>query len=73
MIAEVFVLHLLQFTGPDQQHIQINPVEVVSTREPRGKDHVATGVHCLIFTVDGKFTAVIEDCKTVSDLLEQAK
>jgi hypothetical protein len=75
-IAAALALHLIRLTGPDGQHIEINPSEIVSIRTPRHeeqKGHFHERVRCLIFTGDGKFTAVIEDCDTVSRLLLQAE
>jgi hypothetical protein len=64
-------LHLVQLTGPDGQDIEINPVEVVSLREPRGTEasHFHNKVKCLIFTTDGKFVGVQQDCERVRELL----
>jgi hypothetical protein len=67
-------MHLILLTGPDHQVVLINPDEVVSLREPRGTDqstHFAKGIACLIFTADGKYTAVIETCAAVRQKLEQ--
>jgi hypothetical protein len=71
MFAAVFVaLRLVHFYGPDQQLIEINPDEVVAIREPRDSEkHFHQEVHCLVFTSDGKFVAVQEDCETVEQRL----
>jgi len=63
-MATVAVL-LVQLTGPDDQRIEVNPHEIVSVRAPRGPEHFAKGVRCVLHTTDGKFIAVVEDCDTV--------
>ena len=73
MITPLLVVYLVQFTGPDDQKIEVNPAEVVSTRIPRSEEHFAKGVRCLINTVDGKFIAVIQTCEQVHKLLEMEK
>jgi hypothetical protein len=64
-------VHLLILHGPGGQNIEINPDAVVSLRSPRGNEieHFQKGIRCLIFTNDGKFTAVIEDCATIHEML----
>lgn len=70
----IYLLVLLQLHGPGGQNIFINPNEVTSVREPRsGEDHFGKGVHCLVNTADGKFSAVVEDCATVRMLVEDGK
>jgi hypothetical protein len=64
-------LHLVELAGPDNQAIYVSPVEVVSIRAPRSSEHLGKRVRCLIHTVDGKFIAVVEDCGTVKQRLEQ--
>lgn len=72
MRAMLFALRLVQFYGPDNQLIEIAPDQVASLREPRGVEvrHFHEHAHCLIFTTDGKFTAVREDCRTVEQRLQ---
>jgi hypothetical protein len=65
----ILVLLLIQFTGPDDQRIDLNPADVVTTRTPRGDEHFAKGIKCLINTVDGKFITVKEDCEIVRQRL----
>jgi hypothetical protein len=67
----ILVLLLIQLTGPDDQRIDLNPADVVTTRVPRGDEHFAKGIKCLIHTVDGKFIVVKEDCATVRQQLEK--
>jgi hypothetical protein len=73
LAAAFIAIHLVVFTGPDHQAVEINPQEVASIREPRGTEHFASGTHCLIFTTDGKFTAVVQTCQQVHERLEQAE
>jgi hypothetical protein len=67
MLALLFVA----LTGPSNQMIYVSADEVISIRAPRSSDHLSKHVHCLIHTSDGKFIAVVEDCKTVKQRLEQ--
>ena len=67
----LLALHLVELTGPDDQIIYVSPQEVVSARAPRSSEHLGKRVHCLLHTVDGKFIAVVEDCRTVKQRLEQ--
>jgi hypothetical protein len=62
-------LHLVELHGPGNQSIYVSPIEVVGFRAPRAL--LAGNIKCLIQTVDGKFIAVIEDCNTVKQKLEQ--
>lgn len=61
-VAQLTLYHV---TGPDGQPIEISPDSVVSIRPPRNTDHFAKGTNCLIFTNDGKYTAVVETCPLV--------
>lgn len=64
MSVLVLVLALVRFTGPSGQPIDINPETIVSVRVPQAQaaEHFAPGTHCLLFTVDGKYIPVQEDC-----------
>jgi hypothetical protein len=66
-------IHLLWFTGPDQQVIAVNPSDIVSVRAPRKTEHFSKGVRCLIHTLDGKYIAIIEPCNVVFQRLEEAE
>jgi hypothetical protein len=69
-IAGLLALQLVHFYGPDNQLIEVNPDEVVAIREPRDTEqHFHEHVSCLIFTSDGKFVGVKEDCTTVEQRL----
>lgn len=60
-MAQTFIA----LTGPDNQMIQLNQHDIVSMRSPRRADHFAPGVRCVIFTSDGKFTLVVQECGAV--------
>lgn len=66
---------LVTLTGPDGRHIDVNAKRVVSTREPHhvDKKHIAEKIKCMVHTSDGKFIAVVEDCKTVRRLIEDTQ
>lgn len=64
-------MRLVQFYGPNNQIIEVNPDAVASIRAPRQseREHFHSNVNCLLFTSDGKFIGVMEDCKTVEQRL----
>jgi uncharacterized protein YrrD len=71
-VGILIAFYLVIFHGPDNQLIEVNPDEVVSIREPRDvEQHFHAKVNCLIFTSDGKFLGVVEDCHTVHSLLSE--
>ena len=45
MIA--LVLELVEFSGPDQQTIYVNPLAVISVRAPRGAEHFSWRIDIL--------------------------
>ena len=65
-------LTLILLTGPGGQTIELNPQAVVELRAPRGTDHVAKSVRCLVFTLDGRFVGVEESCARARDLVTKA-
>lgn len=70
----VALILLLQLTGPDGQMILLDADKVATLREPRGDpSHIAAGIHCLVFTVDGKNINVTETCEQVRDMLEHRR
>ena len=69
MVLAALALQLILLTGPDNQRIEVNPNAVTNFRSPRGNDHFAPGVHCLVFLSDGKPLTVIETCDQVKYLL----
>ena len=58
-------VELLRFTSPDGVPIYINPNEVSAVRPSRPTDHFGANVHCVMFTVDGKFVGLQETCDQV--------
>jgi hypothetical protein len=60
--------------GPDNQEIEINPKEISSIREVRGADagHFREGAKCLIIMTNGKFISTVENCRTVTDRVQEA-
>ena len=69
-VADKVALDLAHFTGPDGQLIEINPTEVVSVRAPGTiQAHVHPDTRCLVFTSDGKFVGVKEECADVEQRL----
>jgi hypothetical protein len=68
----ILALSLIELTGPDKQHIEVNPSEVVALRAPRPAEatHFAPGVKCLVYTTDTHFIGVRETCAEVRDLIE---
>jgi len=63
----ILAIQLVQFTGPDNQPISVNPMEVVSVRPVRKTDHMKG--NCIIHTSDGKFVLVSETCDVVKKML----
>jgi hypothetical protein len=73
MLGQVLLaLRLVQFTGPDNQLILLNPEQIIGLKEPRGQPgaHFHASVKCLVFTSDSKYTPVIETCSEVRRKLE---
>lgn len=65
--AAILALTLVKLHGPGGQIVEVNPEHVVGLREPRASptEHFQKEIRCLIFTLDGKFTGVLEDCAEV--------
>jgi hypothetical protein len=59
-------LALILLTGAGGHHVHINPAAVTSLRDARAPDHTHQTARCLVFTRDGKFIGVAEDCATVA-------
>jgi hypothetical protein len=71
VIAELFLLHLVRLTGTDGQLIEINPEEVVSVRAPGSiAEHLHPNTRCVVYTSDGKFISVRDECQDVQKKLE---
>ena len=76
LATAIAAFHLIQLHGPGGYEIDINPHEVSSIREPSGvasEGHFAKDIRCLLFMTNGKVTGVIEDCKTVKKMTEEAQ
>jgi hypothetical protein len=70
----VLALNFIQLTGPNNQTIDVNPDSIVSLRPHHGDDRpFHKEINCVIYTSDGKFVGVIEDCETVFLRLQGAK
>ena len=70
-LAAVLALHLVRLTGTDGQIVELNPEEVVSVRAPGGiAGHLHPHTHCVIYTSDGKFITVRDECQDVQKKLE---
>ena len=61
----------VRLTAPDNQKIDVNPEAITTTKGPREVRglHFPPSVQCVVYTADGKFAAVIEDCDTVWKLV----
>jgi hypothetical protein len=71
LVAQILALHLVRLTGTDGQIIEINPEEVVSVRAPGAiAEHLHPNTHCVIYTSDGKFISLRDDCADVQRKLE---
>lgn len=71
LLQIILAVNLIQFTGPENQVVEINPAQVVTTRKPRNTEgHFNKNIKCLIHTTDGKYVAVVEDCEVVHQRLE---
>jgi hypothetical protein len=71
MIAEMLALHLIRLIGTDGELIEINPEEVVSVRAPGTvAGHLHPRTRCVIYTTDGKFISVQNECEEVQKKLE---
>jgi len=71
--ASHYATHLIILHGPDGQIIAVNPLEVITVRTPRGEiqKHFHSSTKCLVFTADGKFVAVTEECQVVRERIEE--
>jgi hypothetical protein len=72
IIAQLLALLLVTLTGPEGQHIELNPNVIVTIREPRGDTHFHKEIKCVIHTSDGKFLSVQETCARVHELIDEA-
>jgi len=64
-------IELVTFTGLDGEEVAVNPIAVVSVREPRQYGRlVSPNARCIIIVGGGNFIAVLETCKQVEKRLE---
>jgi hypothetical protein len=65
-VLTVLALNFIQLTGPNNLTIDLNSESIVSLRPHVGEDKpFHKEINCVIYTNDGKFVGVIEDCETV--------
>jgi hypothetical protein len=67
--AAILLAAWITVTGPAGQKITVNTAEIVSVRPPTTAGHFDADVRCVIYTTDGKYVAVTEDCTTVDAML----
>ena len=62
-------------TAPDGKYLAVQPSAVVVLRGRAAEDHGAFhhGVHCVVYTLDGKFLSVVETCEEVDRKLRHEK
>jgi hypothetical protein len=60
-------MNMIELHTLDGTMVQINPMMVVSLREPQAKDKriMHGNVQCIVNFVDGKFITVLEPCSVV--------
>jgi nitrous oxidase accessory protein NosD len=53
--------------GLDGRVVTVNPPQIVLLRSPGRphRGHYHQGVHCLVYTADGKHAAVVESCDDI--------
>jgi hypothetical protein len=67
----VLAVDLLLLTAPDGKYLAVAPSQVVALRGPSsGAAVLHPGVHCAVFTADGKFISVVETCAEVARKLK---
>jgi hypothetical protein len=73
MLLELALALFVRVTTPDGLVVDLNPSEIVSMRKPRAEDKrvVHGNVHCMIFTSDGKFIGVLEECAAVEQKIKE--
>jgi len=57
---------LLELTDPEGSTVVVNAADIVTMRSVNGGQLLAEGAHCAITTLDGKYIAVKEDCKSIT-------
>jgi hypothetical protein len=70
----VVAFHLIAAHLPGGLEVYINPDEVVAMRTPpHTEGYVKEGVKCIVLTTDGKFLAIVEECRVIQTELERIK
>ena len=75
LLAGAIALDLIRLTGLNHEKIDVNPSQVVKLQpKPEvSQGHFTAAVKCVVYTSDGKFIPVLEDCNTVNKLLRAAE
>jgi hypothetical protein len=67
MLKFLLALTLIELTAPDGHLLELNADEIVTLRVPRpSEQHLHANVHCIVYTVDGKFVGVTETCDAIA-------
>ena len=61
----LFGLSLVELYGPADQHVWVNPNEVVTVREPLRRDGFAAGARCVVTLTNGNLISTVESCEVV--------
>lgn len=64
-------IDLVMLTAPDGKYLSVHPSQVVALRGSAGHGTLHQGVHCVVFTADGKFLSVVETCPEVDRKLRR--
>jgi|SRR5215467_4649121 len=64
-ILWLFGLSLVELYGPADQHVWVNPNEVVTVREPLRRDGFAAGARCVVTLTNGNLISTVESCEVV--------
>lgn len=63
---------LIELHGPDGQRVFVAEHDISSLREPTAIDmrrYFTAGARCVVVTTSGKFTAVVEGCAQIRDMM----
>lgn len=68
------VIDLVTLTSPDGKYLAVAPANIVALRGRAPGDHglLHGGVHCVVYTSDGKFLSVVESCNEVRSKIQTA-
>lgn len=69
IVAAAALQQYIVLQTPDGRIVHVNPKQVVSVTEVKGK-LLTDAVHCTIYTTDGRFFSVVETCESVRARLE---